>query len=126
MLVWGKDQGELFLQAAYGMLSKLSPLQRQGDYQSRQTKPMDVLAPSVEELFVAWLAEILYQFYVHEFYFAGASFTALTGEKISGTMEGWPVAQVKLHKGSEVKGVAYHGLKIVSEPRWEAEVILDV
>ena len=126
MQAWGKDQGELFLQSALGMLSKLAPLRRPGDYQSRQTKPIELSAPAVEELFVAWLNEILYQFYSKEFYFVGAKFTVLSAEKISGTIEGWPISQVKLHKGLEVKGVTYHGLRITRDPRWDVEVILDV
>lgn len=126
MLVWGKDQPELFAQAAHGMMSKMAPLRRAGAASQLHTKTVDLSAPTIEDLFVRWLSEVLYLFTVQEFYFADAHFTVLTAENLSATIEGWPVSGLKLHNGIEVKGVTYHALRVVSQPRWEVEVILDV
>ena len=128
MRVWGVTRKELFVQAAQGMMGKCVPLRKPGDPARLLSKPIKLSAPSVDDLFVAWLNEVLYQFSVHSFYFSDASFAALTDSRLDAAMQGWPVAQVNLCKGSglEVKAATYHGLEIRSAPRWEAEVILDV
>lgn len=128
MRVWGATREELFVQAAQGMMGKCVPLRKPGDPARLLSKPVVLSAPTAEDLFVAWLNEVLYQFSVHGFYISDASFAVLTDTRMDAAMKGWYVSQVSLRKGSglEVKAAAYHGLEIRSAPRWETEVILDV
>ncbi len=145
MRVWGNTQEELFLEAALGMMSKVAVLssppgapaenrhllrKQSGKWAGTPPKSVTIRivleAPSTEDLFVAWLNEILYLFSAKDFFFTGARFDRLEEGRLSATLEGFPVQKGLLEKGVEIKGATYHDLHIKKKPRWEAEVILDV
>ena len=56
---YGKGLKDLFINAAWGMFTILADLK---NVQARESLEIKLEAPNVEELFLSWLSELLYQY----------------------------------------------------------------
>lgn len=80
-----------------------------------------------EELFHAWLCELLAEFNLKGFVAKGFEIVRLEPTAVGARLRGERL-DLKRHRfHTEVKGVTYHGLRLWQENRaWHARVILDV
>jgi len=122
--VYGKDLKELFGNAAYAMFDVIADLEG-----LKKTLSIDVNleAPSKEELLVAWLDELLYNFYAKGIIFFDFEIIS-TGEKILAAKAGGRlVADNKNRLKTEIKAATYHGLEIKETPDGlSVDIIFDV
>lgn len=78
-----------------------------------------------EELLVNWLSELLYISERDDLAFCEFEMINLSEDRLEGTARGLPMVEVEL-KGTPIKAVTYHQLRISHDRDWEATVILDV
>lgn len=80
-----------------------------------------------EELFHAWLCELLAQFNLKGFVGKHCVVQHLEAHRVEALVRG-ETLDLKRHRfHTEIKGVTYHGLKVWQEQgRWRAQVIFDV
>ena len=129
--VYGKDLDELFVHAAKGLLDLIVVI---GTVQKRMKVVVKVNASSLDELFVAWLRELLYlvstrQMVMCDFQIRRLHQRKRTTEPFQLEAEAWgEKIDLKTHiLKKEVKAVTYHGLSLRQKKRgWVAEVIFDV
>ena len=124
MRVYGASLRELFAQAAKGLTSLLvesSPIH------SSQTRSVMLQAASVEDLFCAWLKELLFWFATDRFLPAEVAFETVTATQLSGRVSGERFDPARHRAGTEVKGLTYHQFEVKPIANgWEARVIFDV
>ena len=122
--VYGKDLKELFENAAFGMFDILADLEGiSGDIE----KDFDLEAQTPEELLVAWLDELLYNFYTNEIIFYKFEVDDLSPNRIKARAFGRPVGANRNRLKIEVKAVTYYDLKIKKTDKgYEVEIVLDV
>ena len=121
---YGKDLRELFVNAAYGMFDILADLK---NVRAKEQLAIKVEAPNVEELFLSWLSELLYQYNNKKIIFKEFLIEELSGKVISARAQGekWDLHKHRLK--AEIKAVTYHQLKVQKvKDIWQAEVIFDV
>ncbi|MBI2348826.1 MAG: archease, partial [Deltaproteobacteria bacterium] len=80
-----------------------------------------------EELFHAWLRELLAQFNLKGFVGGRCEITSVAPGRAEGRINGESL-DLKRHRFyTEIKGVTYHGFRVWQENgRWKARVIFDV
>lgn len=122
--VFGKDLKELFENAAFAMFDIIADLEGiSGD----TAVEFDLKAADDEELLVAWLDELLYNFYTKELIFHKFRIDELKDGKLRATAFARPVAANRNRLKTEVKAATYHDLKIKSDSGgYSVEIILDV
>ncbi len=120
----GGDLKELFVNAAYGMFTILADLK---NVQAKKSLKIRLQAPNVEELFLSWLSELLYQYTSKEIIFKEFSIEKLSEKRISAEARGEKL-DLRRHKlKTEIKAVTYHELKVRKvKDIWQGEVIFDV
>ncbi len=121
---YGEDLKELFANAAYGMFDILADLK---NVRLKESLDIKVEAPNVEELFLSWLSELLYQYNSKKIIFKEFLFDKLTQKEISARAQGekWDLKRHRLK--TEIKAVTYHELKVQKiKDTWQGEVIFDV
>lgn len=121
---WGKDLKELFANAAYGCFELLADLK---NVQTRKTVKIKLEAPNIEELFLSWLSELLYQFNTQKIIFKEFLIKQLSETTISAEAKGeaWDLTHHPLKR--EIKAVTYHQLNVRKvNDIWQGEVIFDV
>lgn len=79
-------------------------------------------APDLEALLVAWLREILFLFQVRAYAYAGAHFDVLSDTRLVARIDGTAAEPVM-----ELKGVTYHALAVgrIGDD-WTARIVFDV
>jgi SHS2 domain-containing protein len=122
--VFGKDLKELFENAAFAMFDIIADLEgMSGD----TVEEFDLRASDDEELLVAWLDELLYNFYTKQLIFFKFRVDELGGGKLRATAFGRPVGANRNRLKTEVKAATYHDLEIrKSAGGYSVEIILDV
>ena len=128
--VCGNNLNSLFLNAACAMFEIiLEPQKKRGRFEKiAQTKfVVNKQSSNLEELFVAWLGELLYLFSVEGLIMQKADIQKLDANSIQADVVG-QIFNPEFHKiKTEIKAVTYHGLKIAKQRRgYQAEVIFDV
>lgn len=78
-----------------------------------------------EELLVDWLSELLFISERDDLAFCEFEMISLSDDRLKGTARGLPMVEVEL-KGTPIKAVTYHQLRISHDRDWEATVIFDV
>ncbi len=132
--VFGRTKEELFANAAYGMFDILTDLK---NVQAKETLKIEQEAPNLEELFLSWLSELLYQYNGKEMIFKKFGIDKLTDQAISARAQGEKVDLERHRLKTEIKAVTYHELKVqkltvkqywpeAGKDCWQAEVIFDV
>jgi len=121
---YGKDLKELFINAAYGMFGILADLK---NVRAKEQLAIKLEAPNIEELFLSWLSELLYQYNNKKIIFNKFLIEELSERMISAQAQGekWDLDKHRLK--AEIKAVTYHQLKVQKiKDKWQAEVIFDV
>lgn len=118
--VFGKDDKELFVNAASGLLSLLV---KPKGIQAQSEKIIKIAEDNVEELFVAWLNEVLFYVTTRNFIPKKISIDTISQRTINARLCG-EVKQIPLL--TEIKAATYHELEIKeTEKGLEARVIFD-
>ena len=122
--VYGKDLKELFENAAFAMFDIIADLENlSGD----TTETFELEAPNKDELLVAWLDELLYNFYTKQLIFFDFKVEELTENKLRAQAIGRPVGANRNRLKTEIKAATYSGLNIKrSDEGYEVEIIFDV
>ena len=83
-------------------------------------------APNVEELLVAWLRELLFQFSARDFLFKDFSIEDISLTHIKGTARGERIDRTRHELKKEIKAITYHELKAERlDGEWRCQVIFD-
>jgi SHS2 domain-containing protein len=122
--VEGSDLATLFSsagQALYGLLVDTSGVMLKEDIVVSAT------GEGWEELFHAWLRELLAQFNLKGFIGKQCEIKSLSEGRVEGLIRG-ECLDLKRHRFyTEIKGVTYHGFRVWKEnDHWLARVIFDV
>ena len=120
----GKDLRELFNNAAYGMFVYLADLE---GLKSTVSVEIDLKASSKEELLVAWLDELLYNFYTKAIIFFEFDIISISETSLIAKASGRHVGENRNRLKSEIKAVTYHDLNIkeISEG-FTVDIVFDV
>jgi len=124
--IFGKDMKELFENAALGMFSVMADIE---GMKTSVEKEFSLCAASKEELLVAWLDELLYNFYTKSILFSAFQILSISSDDLSLTAKanGRPVGENRNRLLAEIKAVTFHNLEIKkNEDRYSVEVIFDV
>lgn len=82
---------------------------------------------TVEELFMAWLRELLYIFHGERCLLKEFEIKELVNNSVKGFVRGERIDNERHVMHGEVKGATYHRLEVKEvDGKWEARVILDV
>lgn len=124
--VTGKTLKGLFVNAAIALSEILyGPRRGRTVLSQSRSHSIKLFAATKEELFVAWLNEILSLSFVEKTVFRQFIISALNQSVLKASLRGYPFSGAAMQ--TEVKAVTYHGLFIEHKRAgWEAEVIFDV
>ena len=121
---YGKDLKELFTNAAYGMFKILADLKNVRPKESLEIK---LKAPNIEELFLSWLGELLYQYNSKGIIFKEVLIDKLNERSVSAQARGEKLDLKRHRLKTEIKAATYHELKVQKvKDTWQGEVIFDV
>ena len=122
--VFGKDPEELFVNAAFAMFDIIADLEGlKGDI----VKDFKVQADNQEELLVAWLDELLYNFYTKQIIFYKFEVKEISPTSLSARAYGRPVSANRNRLKTEIKAATYSDLKITKTGEaYQVEIIFDV
>ncbi len=125
MVVRGENLSELLTHAAQGLFEAIAVLETVDETVSVE---IQLTADSVEELFVAWLDELIFQHETKEIFFKRAAIQQCSETEMSATVYGEPSNFDKHAVYTEIKGVTYHQLQVVQkgDGTWFAQVIFDL
>ena len=122
--VYGKDLAELFNNAAFAMFDIIADL---SSLKNSVTVDIKKDAPNSEELLVAWLDELLYNFYTKGLIFSQFEIVDLDDSHITAKAFGRHIGENRSRLKTEIKAVTYHELKIENKNNiWQTQLIFDV
>jgi SHS2 domain-containing protein len=123
IIAYGSTPEEMFENAAFGMFDLVFPLSAVPVTEERQ---VEVEAPDLGELLVAWLSELLAVAEIDDLVFSSFRVAEIGAGKLVGTALGSTAQGVEL-VGPPVKAVTFHDLEVTeTEEEWRARVIFDV
>ena len=125
LLVRGKSLSDLLKNAAQGLFETIAVVDTVDETDSVE---IHLTAESVEDLFVGWLDELIFQHETKEIFFKRAVIKKCSETEISATVYGEPVNFDKHEVYTEIKSVTYHQLQVVRkcDGSWFAQVIFDL
>jgi SHS2 domain-containing protein len=124
IIVFGKTLEEVFCNAAFGMFSIITELQR-----VRESKgiTLSVEAEDTESLLVGWLSELLFYQNVREMLLKRFEIKEISKKNLLGEAFGEEYDPGRHLLKKEIKTVTYHQLKIEkTREGWQAKVIFDI
>ena len=121
---YGKDLKELFANAAGGMFEILADLK---NVRIKESLKIELKAPNVEELFLSWLSELLYQYNSKKIIFKEFLIDKLTENLLSAEAKGEKL-DLRWHRlKAEIKAVTYHELRVEKiKNHWQGRMIFDI
>ncbi|MCY3743045.1 MAG: archease [Candidatus Poribacteria bacterium] len=125
MVVRGKSLSELLTHAAQGLFETIAVVDTIDETESIE---IHLTAESVEDLFVAWLDELIFRHETEEIFFKRAEIQQCSETEMSATVHGESVNFDKHAVYTEIKSVTYHQLEVVEkgDGSWFAQVIFDL
>ena len=125
MVVCGKTLSELLTHAAQGLFETIAVVETVDETISIE---IHLTAEAVEELFVAWLDELIFRHETEEVFFKRAEIQRCSETEISAKVYGEPTNFNKHEVYTEIKSVTYHQLQVVQQEdgSWFAQVIFDL
>lgn len=125
LLVRGQSLSELLKNAAQGLFETIAVVNTVDETESIE---IQLTAESVEELFVAWLDELIFRHETEEIFFKRAVIHSCSETEMSAAVYGELVNFDKHEVYTEIKSVTYHQLKVEQKPdgSWHAQVIFDL
>lgn len=122
--VFGRDLKELFENAAFAMFDLIADLE---GLKSSLEETFEIEARNHEELLVAWLDELLFNFYTKQIIFFKFEIEELTGNRIKARVFGRPVGANRNRLKKEIKAATYSDLEIKkTDSGYQVEIIFDV
>ena len=122
--VFGANLKELFENAAFAMFDLIADLE---GLKGNITQDFKLEAQNYEELLVAWLDELLYNFYTKSLIFFKFEIEELSDNLLKAKAFGRPVAANRNRLKTEIKAATYSDLKIKKTGNgYEVEIIFDV
>jgi len=121
---YGGTLKELFENTALGMFNIIADLE--GIKPSTEIK-VEAEAIDKEELLIAWLEELLYNFYTKNIILSEFNITELTDTRLTAKAKGRFIGENRNRLKSEIKAATRHGLRIDKKnEKYEVEIIFDV
>jgi len=121
---FGKTLEELFRNAALGMFEIIADLETVG---ATATTELTLTAETLEDLYILWHQELLFQSSVDGVVYKEFNFSELTEKKLSATVRGEKFNPKTQSLKKEIKAATYHGLKVrKTQEGWVGEVIFDI
>jgi len=129
---YGKDLAELFANAAYGMASLITDLEK---VKTKDSKDIALEAENREELLVSWLNEIIYLFASQSMLFSKFEVSEINEKHLRAKIFGEEFDTARHQIETEFKAATYHRLKIsklrgnsstLPNEILQAEVIFDI
>lgn len=122
--VFGSDLKELFENAAFAMFDIIADLE---GLEGSVEQDIELVAPNSEELLVAWLDELLYNFYTKQIILVRFQIKELSNTRLSAKVFGRPVGVNRNRLKTEIKAATYSDLAIKKTPDgYRVEIIFDV
>lgn len=122
--VRGKDLPDLFSKAAWSFFDLLVA---SGKIEPNQERLIEVEAPDLETLLIAWLGELLYLFEVRHLVFNRFLVQTLTPSRLQVIAWGDEFNPRKHRLKQTIKAVTYHQVSIVEKKGiWRSRVIFDI
>ncbi|MFA6610571.1 MAG: archease [Candidatus Omnitrophota bacterium] len=124
MHVYGKDLKELFENAAFSMFDVIADLE---GMKSPVTQHFEINASNKEDLLVAWLDELLYNFYTRGIIFSKFEIGEISDKYIKAKAFGREVGANRNRLKTEIKSVTYSGMSInKTDEGFQVDIIFDV
>ncbi|MFC1668132.1 archease [Chlamydiota bacterium] len=122
---YGASIDELFSHAAKGMFRIITTTEK---IKRVFTRNVTVQGIDYEDLLVRWLTELVYISSVEKLVFSEFMVTIISENRVKAQIHGDSFNETVYPLGSEIKGVAYHGLKITQTKKglWQAIVFFDI
>lgn len=124
---YGKDLSELFTNAAYGMASLITDLEK---VNPKDSKDISLQAENREELLVSWLNEIIYLSASKSMLFSRFEVSEIDERHLKAKIFGEGFDTTRHQIETEFKAATYHRLKIsnstLPEGGLQAEIIFDI
>ncbi len=120
----GDTLAEAFVNAALGMYSLITDLDKVGEGKQLRTSAE---SHSQESLLVAWLNELVFQFDTYGFIGKKINIEELSDTKIVAVLSGEDFDPERHEQRLLIKAATYHDLKIEKgDGKWQIEVIFDI
>ena len=119
----GRDMGEAFAQAALGMFSVITDLER---IQERQGRPLTVTAPDREALLVNWLNDLLYLFETEGLLFVRFAIHSISETRLEAECFGERVDPQRHPMKTGVKAATYHLVQVALNHECRVRIYLDI
>ena len=124
IIAFGRDLAEAFGNAAYAMFDILTDV---GEIKEIGKFDLQVSADNIEELLVAWLDELLYQYETERLICRRFVIDDMNDRSLHANVFGEKVDPARHEIKAEIKSVTYHQLRVENtDDGWEVQVILDV
>lgn len=125
MRVRGNTLRDLFNNAAQGLFEMIAVVDT---IDEKSSIDVDIVAESVEMLFVKWLDELIFRHETDEIFFKRSNIQNISRNGLSAHVYGEPTNFDKHIVYTEIKAVTYHQLYVIQNPDgvWEAQVIFDL
>ncbi len=122
--VYGKDQRELFVNAARALFDLITDLDK---IEAKTSLTLNIEAVDREDLLVSWLRELLYFHQSEGYLLNDFVLQDLEEQSLRATVKG-EVYETNRHELlREIKAVTYHQLKITQEKEgWVARMVFDI
>jgi SHS2 domain-containing protein len=124
--VEGATLEELFLAAAEALFDLM--IRQKRSFIPSIEVPVAIDAPSVDQLFVRWLSELLFLFETRRLVLTKFWIDAIDERHVEGVAKGLKFEDTRHEQKLAIKAVTYHKLSVAKGPdgRWRAEVIFDI
>ena len=125
LLVRGSSLSDLLKNAAQGLFETIAVVDTVDETNAVK---IHLTAESVEDLFVEWLDELIFQHETKEIFFKRADIHRCSKTEVLATVYGEPTNFDKHEVYTEIKSVTYHQLQVVEkdDSSWFAQVIFDL
>ena len=122
--VYGKDQRELFVNAARALFDLITDL---NNIEAKTSLSLNLEAVDREDLLVSWLRELLYLHQSEGYLLNDFVLHDLEEQSLRATVKG-EVYETNRHELiREIKAVTYHQLTVTQEKeRWVARIVFDI
>lgn len=124
LAAYGRDLAELFANAAKGMFSLMTAVEKVEPVTEVAIK---VEAEDRETLLVEWLNELLYHLEVNNLFFSDFKLQKISDTQLEAVAKGEPINPDKHEFKLQIKACTYHELKVEkTDTIWRAQVIFDI
>ena len=122
--IWAKSLSGVFEEAARALFDIITDISQ---VRPKKRKTIKLKRPSLDELLVEWLTELLYLHEVENMLFCKFKINSLDNNNLVADIFGEEFKEKKHIIKTEIKAVTYHKLTLLKEDNsWKAMIILDL